>query len=287
MQMHERVDRSYEAVQSVWDRWSRGGGTGRTLIFIFIASLLLIEANRLGWFPEALAEHLPDRRFQAINAAFTAFLVFEVIGLAFGFSNSIAEVAGKQLEIFSLILLRKSFTELQELPIPITWTSIEGPVAHLVSDAVGALVIFGILAWYYSIQKRQPIIRSEEARGSFLSAMRGITLLLLSGIAVIGAWTGAQFFMHGEIVAFFDAVFTLFIFIDVLVVFVSLQYNLDYGVVFRNTGFAISTVMIRLALAGPPFLNAILGVVAALFAVGVTWVYNRFEGPTQDRTDGP
>jgi len=39
--------------------------------------------------------------------------------------------------------------------------------------------------------------------------------------------------------------------------------------------------MIRLALAGPPFLNAALGVAAALFAVGVTWVYNTF-GPGMD-----
>jgi hypothetical protein len=57
-------------------------------------------------------------------------------------------------------------------------------------------------------------------------------------------------------------------------VLLSLRYGNAYHVVFRNSGFAVATVMIRLALAGPRYIDAALGVGAALFAIGVTLVYN-------------
>lgn len=275
------LDRGYHALERVWERWIETGGYGVSLIAVFLGALLLVELQRFGFLPEPLATVVPESRFFAINAAFTAFLVLEVIGLAFGMVDSVANTAGKQLEIFSLILLRKSFTELQEFDTPIEWTTLEGPVAHILSDAFGALFIFGIVGWYYSMQRHRPIVRSEQERAEFIQAKKGVAFLLLAGIAAIGVYGGWTLAVEGEVVSFFNAVFTLFIFTDVLIVLVSLKYNPDYRILFRNSGFAVSTVMIRLALAGPPFLNAALGVAAALFAVGVTWVYNTF-GPGMD-----
>lgn len=46
---------------------------------------------------------------------------------------------------------------------------------------------------------------------------------------------------------------------------------------FRNSGFAVATVVIRLALTAPPFINVDLGLDAAFFAIGVTWIYNQSE----------
>lgn len=270
------LDWGYRLLERGWTRWIESGGYGASLIVVFLGSLVLVEVQRLGLLPEPLAAVVPQSRFFAINAAFTAFLVLEVIGLAFGMVDSVANTAGKQLEIFSLILLRKSFTELQEFDTLIEWTTLEGPVGHILSDAFGALLIFGLVGWYYSMQRHRPIVKSEQEKTEFIQAKKGVAFLLQVGIAAIavyGIWTLAT---QGEVISFFSAVFTLFIFTDILVVLVSLKYNPDYRILFRNSGFAVSTVMIRLALAGPPFLNAALGVAAALFAVGVTWVYNRF-----------
>ncbi len=270
------VHRTWALVEGAWHRWERGGWTGTTLIVVFLGTLLAIEAGKAGLLPEPWAELVPASRFGAITTAFTVFLVFEVVALAFGLVDSVARVAGKQLEIFSLILLRKAFTELQEFDAPLAWDAMDAPIQHLLADAVGALVIFAIAGWYASMQRHRPIVRSDEEKASFILAKKGVALLLLAGIVAVGANAGWQRVAAGDPVSFFNAVFTLFIFTDILVVLVSLQYNPDYRIVFRNSGFALSTVMIRLALAGPPFLNALLGVMAGLFAVGVTWVYNRY-----------
>ncbi len=47
---------------------------------------------------------------------------------------------------------------------------------------------------------------------------------------------------------------------------------------FRNSGFAVATVFVRLALTAPPVTNAVLGVPAVVFACGLTFAYNGFAG---------
>jgi hypothetical protein len=53
---------------------------------------------------------------------------------------------------------------------------------------------------------------------------------------------------------------------------ISLRYNISFPVVFRYFGFAVATVLIRLALTAPRVIDAALGVVATLFAIALTWV---------------
>ena len=64
----------------------------------------------------------------------------------------------------------------------------------------------------------------------------------------------------------FDAFFTALIFADVLVVLISLRYTDTYAVVFRNAGFALATVVLRLALVAPAVPGVLLGVGATAFA---------------------
>jgi hypothetical protein len=51
---------------------------------------------------------------------------------------------------------------------------------------------------------------------------------------------------------------------DVLIMLISLGYSGSYPVVFRSFGFAVATVLIRLALMAPPYVNALLGLASAL-----------------------
>lgn len=287
LQLFRATSTVYDVLEVKWEQLNRQGVTGGFLISIFIVTLLLVEANRQGIVPAPIALYLPVNHFYAVSLAFSAFLIFEVIGLAFGLADSVANAAGKQLEIFSLVLLRKSFIELRELDEPISWTSMEGPVAVILSDATGALVIFGLVGVFYAMQRHAPITQSPADQQQFMQAKKAVALLLLTGIVVIGVTGSWRFFTDGTAIAFFDVVFTLFIFTDVLIVFVSLQYNLNYGVVFRNSGFAVSTVLIRLALAGPPFLNALVGVAAGGLAIGVTWIYNRFDDELNHPSEVP
>ena len=71
---------------------------------------------------------------------------------------------------------------------------------------------------------------------------------------------------------FLHGFYTLLILTDILVVLISQCYQPSFFTVFRNSGFALSTLIIRIALAAPPFYNVLLGIAAALFAILLTLV---------------
>lgn len=281
------LDRSSRILDHLEARWEtlatqRWVATGLTLVFLF--GMAIIEVNRRGWLSASLSEHLPDKHFDAILWAFTLLLLAEVISLIFALAKSVATAVGKQLEIMSLILVRQSFKELTKFPEPIEWSETVGDqVLYILSDAIGALAIFAVLVLYTRLQRHQPISSHASDRSSFVAAKKLVSLTLLGSLLIIGAhvvwsWqtgavTGSLFnaFSHD----FFEIFYTLLIFADVLIVLISMRYSIAYPIVFRYFGFAVSTVLIRLALTAPRFIDAGLGITAALFAVAVTWVYNR------------
>jgi hypothetical protein len=236
-----------------------------------------------------LAERLPSNHFEAILLPFTLLLLAEVISLVFAIAQSVAIAVGKQLEIMSLILIRQSFKELTFFPEPIVWDLTSGEITrrvlYILSDASGALVIFGLLVIYFRMQTHQPISRDPDDQSSFVGAKKLIALALLASLAIIAAEVAWAWLFTGEEHSFFEIFYTLLIFADVLIVLISLRYSVAYPVVFRYFGFAVATVLIRLALTAPRVVDAGLGVVATVFAIALTWVYNRtaageFEAPS-------
>ncbi|MBU0909011.1 MAG: hypothetical protein KJ717_05535, partial [Proteobacteria bacterium] len=66
------------------------------------------------------------------------------------------------------------------------------------------------------------------------------------------------------------------IFCDILLVLISQCFQPGFRAVFRNSGYALATLLIRLALTAPPFFNVMIGVVSAIFALFLTLVYDKF-----------
>jgi hypothetical protein len=274
--------RTYDYLDQRWEGVTSRRRTGNLLIASFFLSLIVIEMSRLGLLPGNLGARIPTNHFYAIDVAFTLFLVAEVVGLVFGLATSVAHALGKQFEIFSLILLRQAFKELVYFSEPIQWEldasggfmGIPEAVQLVVVDAVGALAVFAVIAMYYKMQQHRPITDTEAEQERFVAAKKLLAVVLLVILAGLGIVTVADFVVFGEAIDFFDTFYTILIFSDVLIVLISLRYSVTYHVVFRNSGFAAATVMIRLALAGPRIVDAIIGVIAALFAVGMTYAYN-------------
>ncbi|MFN2352965.1 MAG: hypothetical protein ABR512_00385, partial [Desulfopila sp.] len=69
--------------------------------------------------------------------------------------------------------------------------------------------------------------------------------------------------------------YTLLILTDILVVLISQCFHPSFFTIFRNSGFALSTLLIRLALAAPPYYNVLLGVAAASFAILLAMICGR------------
>lgn len=148
----------------------------------------------------------------------------------------------------------------------------------IVSTAVGALLIFVILGFYYQAQQHRPITTDVGDRTAFVTAKKIVATLLLVGFIGINAYNINFYLQTGEEseTSTFELFYTLLIFSDILIVLLSLRYSNSYHISFRNTGFAVATVFIRLALIAPVTVMAILGSWTALFALGLTMAYNRF-----------
>jgi hypothetical protein len=183
----------------------------------------------------------------------------------------VSNAAGKQFEIFSLILLRHSFEEFARFGEPLVWDEVKESVLRMLSNGFGALVIFVLLGFYYGAQRHLPITRDARERESFIRAKKLVSLVLLGVFAMIGARAALR---GGD--GFFEPFYTVLVFADVLVVLLSVRHSSAYHVVFRNSGLAVATVLLRLALSAPAFYSAALGVAAAVFALGLAIACNRF-----------
>jgi len=267
---------AFDRFEEWWEGPEARSWVAYILISGFVIALLLIEARRMEWLPSFLSTVVPTNHFVAIDVAFTLFLVVELIGLVVGLATSVADTAGKQFEVFSLILLRRSFKELVEFEQePIEWTFEAGreAVQFVVVDAGGALFIFLTLGVFYTLQRHQAITHSAAEQRHFVAQKKVVANILLLVLAGLGVYAVVDPLLAGKGVPFFNTFYTVLIFSDVLIVLISLRYSATYHVVFRNSGFAAATVMIRLALSGPRYLGAALGVGAALFNLGVAAAY--------------
>jgi hypothetical protein len=271
--VRDRAGRLFDRLEEIWEGTTTQKWLANLLVIVFVGGLLVIEARRQGWLPEPLALHLPTSHFMALHVAFTLLLLFEVIGLVLGVARSVSRAVGQQLEIVSLILIRQSFKELAHLQEPIVWEELSEVIPFIISDAVGALLIFVTLGLYYRLLRHQPFTERDEQTG-FVGTKKLIVLLLLVAMAAIGLQGGWQLLHTGRLPSFFEAFYTLLIFADVLLVLVSMRYSCAYHVVFRYFGFALATVLVRLALTAPRFWDAGLALAATLFAVALTWAYN-------------
>lgn len=278
--MLQTVERVHTRVAHWWESEAVEGGLAWLLVALFVAGLLGIGLKKLGLLPEYLSYLTPKSPFEAINLAFTLLLVYEVMALILSLARSVSISLGKQFEILALILLRQSFKRLDIFGYPFHVEPHLDELLHLVSNGVGALIIFVLVGFYYRMQRHAKTITNQHAMHRFVALKKLVSLLLLGAFICWGGLTLYRMAMgHApDAHSFFARFFTLLIFSDVLIMLIALRYQPGFAVLFRNSGYALATLLIRLSLVSPPYMDAALGVTATVFALSLTWAYNTF-GP--------
>lgn len=267
----------YDRLEHAWETRTWRVTVANLLVLTLLGALALIELNRLGMLPDWLYPYFhATNPFTAVSLAFTMLLVFEVVELVFAMVHSVATAVGKQFEILSLILLRQAFKAFGDLSRPYDWEHIGEPMGHIVSDAVGALLLFLALGLFYRMLRHQAITANETEQTRFIATKKLLALVLLVVFAALFAHAVIRFLRTAESPSVFPTLYTILIFADFLLVLISMRYSGTYHVLFRNSGFALVTLLIRVALSSPPYVNVVLGVVAAVFCLGLVWAYNRF-----------
>lgn len=271
----------FDRIDALWESARLRRVVAIGLAATYLLALAAVEASQRGWLPAPYRLRTTHGHFVAVELAVYLLLAYEVVGLVLGIARSVSNAAGKQFEIFSLILLRHSFEEFAYIGEPVVWDAARLPVLRMLSNGFGALAMFVLLGFYYRAQRHLPLTGDARDRASFVAAKKLVALVMLGlfgWLAVRAAFSEG----HG----FFESFYTVLVLADVFLVFLSLRYSSAYPVVFRNSGLAVATVILRLGLAAPAFYNAALGIAAALFALGLTQAYGRLGPPGETRAAG-
>jgi len=268
---------AFDPLHHFWEKDSTQRTVAGILIFVFLAALAVIEMKRQGWISGGAAALIPTNHFLAINLAFTLVLILEVVSLIFTLPCSISKAVGKQFEILALILLRSAFKTLADFPEPIAITGHEEELWILLCDGGGAIAIFALLGAYTMLRRN---LDDTLSRGHtlfrFVAAKKLVALVMLVVFLGMGVKNCMLLLSGQHPFHFFKSFYTVLIFSDIMLVLIAQRFLPAFKAVFRNSGFALATLLIRLALTAPPYYNVGIGIASAVFACLLTLVYNTF-----------
>lgn len=228
--------------------------------------------NKMGLLPAPLAAVVPTDPFLAIRLAFSLVLGIEVIELIIAIADSVSLAVGKQLEIMALLLLRETFTDISVFSSTATSSDNYTALVTIAATALGGITLFvirGIFArWRYTSTSR-------DAR-SYINAKKCVSLLLLCVFIGAGVYDMYNIFGLGNKGVFFQIFYFGLIFTDILLVLTGQFYMPCFHATFRNSGYAVGTLLMRISLTAPHHIGAGICVFAALYILGLTWAASRF-----------
>lgn len=260
----------FDPLHTLWEHPRTRRAVAVTQVAAFLIGLAGIELNIRGLLPPVLARMTPLSHFYAINLAFTLVLAQEVVDLIFVLPSSVTKSLGKQFEVLSLILLRDAFKELVHLHEPVVLADSLNVLASMLCDGVGALLVFIGLGLYYRRYRCRPKVQAGPWLYPFVAFKKFLSCLLLLFFLGFGAWVAWRSAIDGHPHNFFSVFYTVLIFSDILIVLLSHTYQPAFHSVFRNSGFALATLLIRFALGAPAYYAPAIGVAAMAFAFGVS-----------------
>lgn len=257
----------------------------------FFLHLGVITAKQLGWIQlEAPPSSLFDHPIAAIYTPFTLILIYEVYLLVYHLPQSFTISVGKQYEIISLIVIRRIFKDISKLELTKDWFANKYDWLFSV-DIVGFVILFFLIFLFTYFTRRRPIREPLRKVDNFILSKKAISILLIPVLLFLSIYSFGDFLwdMHQynlgltEELAdlnqiFYHEFFTLLIVVDVTILLISLKYTDRYSQLIRNSGFVISTVLIRLSFSAEGLLNMVLILVGVLFGVLMLWLYNLIEG---------
>jgi len=267
----------YDSIEKYWEGDKNQKILGTGIVFSFIISLILIQLNRWGILPSYISPYISTNHFFAVEVAFIVLLGFEVLSLVFILPSSVAKSLHKQFEIISLIMLRNAFKEFSHFGEPIDWNHSYDTILHIFANASTALIIFFGIYLIRNIRTHYIITESEKEQNRFISIKKMTSILLLLSFVFLAIQDSYFFLTHQETYKFFSTFYTVLIFTDVLMVLVSLRYSYNYMILFRNSGFTLATVLLRIALSAPVYANSIIVIFAIVFVFLLTLVYQNMQ----------
>jgi hypothetical protein len=228
----------------------------------------------------------------AIYTPFSFILIYEVYLLVYYIPKSVSTYVSKQYEIITLIVIRRIFKDLSNLELSQDWLTIKND-RQFTYDILLAVILFYLIYLFKvnffpkgSVTSMQSKIRFN----SFVELKKGIAIFLVPVLVVMASyslfhWSNSVLNQLPSALSefkkinnvFFEDFFTLLIVVDVFLLLISFFYSDSFQKVMRNSGFIISTILIRLSFSTDGVVNNILILSSIIFGLLILVIHNQFE----------
>jgi len=258
----------------------------------FLLHLVLIYAKKLELVVFSFETTLLDNPISAIYTPFTIILIYEIYLLVLNLPRSFTTSVSKQFEIISLILIRRIFADIPKVDLSADWFSTKENL-ELIYNILGVLILYYLIFLFNKARHKLEKKPLTDAISRFVTSKKGVSLVLLFVLIVLSFTSaynwGKDLLLNdssGDINSvFYNEFFSVLILADVLILLLSFQYTERYSQIVRNTGFIISTVLIRLSFGVTGLANISLVVSSVVFGLIILWVYNLSEKERRRRTN--
>ena len=233
----------------------------------------------------------PSLFLNPINAIYTPFsfiLIYEIYILIYYLPRSFTTSLLKQFEIIALVLIRRIFGDITKIDFTIV-TFQDKAVIQLFVDLLSVLGLVTIILLFTKISgsliKLNPTLADETFKRYKKQLAAGLVLIIFA-ISVVHlvdylalTFSGAHLFrgMENNLNSiFYKDFFTVLILSDVLVLLLSYGLTKENFKLLRNTGFVISTILIRISFSTQGVYNSAFILIGALFGLSILKIYQEF-----------
>ncbi len=231
-------------------------------------------------------ENFLTNPISALYTPFSFILIWEVYLLIEQLPRSFTSSVQKQFEIIALILIRRVFKDISMIDFSGTWLLSEEHYSLLID--VGVFLLLFLLIYLFKRLRSQLQGSEQDSRFErFIHYKRRISVMLVPVLAglifyELGRWLVELYqFQQGEIAVlsdvnaiFYHDFFVILIWVDVLILLISLNFIQGYSQLIRNSGYIVSTVLIRLSFTIQGQYNSLLILLGVGFGVALLAIYN-------------
>jgi hypothetical protein len=262
-------------------------------IVSFVFHLALIALNDLNLLGTFISGELFTNPISAIYTPFSFILIYEVYLLIYYLPKSMTIYIGKQYEIIMLIVIRRLYKDLSNLSPEGNWFE-NTQNLQFIYDIAATIILFLLIHLFYKMNKFRvrKLLKLTETKPEiirFIKFKKALAVLLVPTFIIIALYNVFDWATHVTELqsglkkgldvnaVFFDDFFTVLILVDVLLVLFSFAHTDKFNKVIRNSGFVISTILVKLSFSVTGLQNVALIIAAVGFGVIILWIHKLFE----------
>lgn len=225
-----------------------------------------------------------DSFLDSLYTPFSVILAYEVYELIRAIPDSFSNSVGKQFEVVCLLIVRDIFKDLSDIDSSGS-LSVDSSIAFLAVECLAFLILFfTALLFRYSGSKANTDQDPVHYLKTFVQQKKNLAMVLFGvyvcvAIYSLSSWTWGVVEGDGSVsrTVFFLDFFTCLIMADILILLISYRYTTDFPNLARNTGFILSTVVLRVAIGTSGLPGATLFILGGALGMSVLLISQFFQ----------